>query len=196
MKHKFNVSRSDGTLKQNVKMIPLNYFNCINEFIKYIFSNYFSILYPKYARSLTSIEKDKKLFPSVKETINAYAQRHELKKHEDVWILNLIYSFGVNPEIIVLMTYDSIDEERNIKYFDILKSGYVDAQISQNVNRDIMFVKELSHKNRKRCRSECKTFKDKIVIIGVFIIKVSSTAIFNRYTRNFGGKLCWKTLLV
>ena len=151
LKHKFNISLSGGTLKQNLKGTSLNYFSCINEFLKYIYSSDFSVLYPKYARSLTIFDKDKNLSPSVKETINAYAQLHELKKHEVALILNLIYFLGVNPETIVLMTYDSIDEERNMKYFDALKSGYIDAQISQNLYRDIMLVKELSQKNRKRC---------------------------------------------
>ena len=30
---------------------------------------------------------------------------------EDVTIINLMYSLGVNPETIVLTTFDSIDEE-------------------------------------------------------------------------------------
>ena len=37
---------------------------------------------------------------------------------EDATIIHLIYSLGVNPETLVLLTYDSIDEEENITYFD------------------------------------------------------------------------------
>ena len=39
-------------------------------------------------------------------------------KYEDATIIRIMYSLGVNPETIVLMTFDSIDNEGNIEYFD------------------------------------------------------------------------------
>ena len=39
---------------------------------------------------------------------------------QDALILHIIYSIGINPENVVLLTSDSIDENEKIRYFDIL----------------------------------------------------------------------------
>ena len=60
-------------------------------------------------------------------------------KFEDALILQLMYCLGANIDTIVLMTYDSIDEEQNITYFDTKNSEYVTSKLSDNILRDIMF---------------------------------------------------------
>ena len=60
-------------------------------------------------------------------------------KFEDALILQLMYCLGANIDTIVLMTYDSIDEELNITYFDTKNSEYVTFKLSDNFLRDIMF---------------------------------------------------------
>ena len=54
-----------------------------------------------------------------------------------------MYRLGVNIDTIILMIYDSIDEEQNITYYDTKNSEYVTSKLSDNLLRDIMFKKKI-----------------------------------------------------
>ena len=54
-----------------------------------------------------------------------------------------------------------------------------------------MFFRDISSKKKKKYRVEYKSYKDKAVIMRDFVFSLSSTAIYNRYIRNFGRKLNW-----
>ena len=85
----------------------------------------------------------------MREVINANVQLQELKKYEDALIVGLVCYLGTNPETIVLITYDSIDEEGNLTYFDTLQSAFVQTKLSLNLTRDIMFFRDISSKKRR-----------------------------------------------
>ena len=92
-----------AVLKKNMLNItPLNYYNCINQFFKHVYSSELSSYYPEYAKSIEEISKAKNSLHNLKEIINAYVQLQKLKKYKDALILNLIYSLGVNPQIVLL----------------------------------------------------------------------------------------------
>ena len=88
---------------------------------------------------MKSSAKVKNSLPNLKEVINAYVKLQELEKYEDALILYLIYSLGANSETIVLITYELMDEEGNLKYIDTLQSTFVQTNLSHNLIRDIMF---------------------------------------------------------
>ena len=47
--------------------------------------------------------------------MNAYADLMDMKMFQDALILHIIYSIGINPETIVLLTFDSIDENGKMR---------------------------------------------------------------------------------
>ena len=57
--------------------------------------------------------------------------------------------------------------------------------------RDILFINNIKEGNKKKKYDKYICFKDKLVEMENFIISVSSTAIYNRFARCFGGKLKW-----
>ena len=63
-----------------------------------------------------------------------------------------MYCHGANIDTIVLMTYDSIDEEQNITYFDTKNSEYATSKLSDNLLRDIMFFKKISLENNSKVK--------------------------------------------
>ena len=44
---------------------------------------------------------------------------------QDALILHIMYSFEINSETVVLLTFDSIDENGKMRYFDTLKLKYI-----------------------------------------------------------------------
>ena len=191
LKKKFSITNNGRNFKSKLKGTPLKYYRCIEGFLKIIFSGEYSSLNPEYLQSSSEISSKKKIFPSVLEVVNAYVELMNLKKYEDATIIHLIYSLGINLETLVLLTFDSIDDENNLTYFDTLSLKYVTVKINENLKRDILFLKEVNLANNLKTNEEFKCYKDKAVIMGKFMILATPSAIYNRFARNFGGKLKW-----
>ena len=111
--------------------------------------------------------------------------------YEDALIIHLIYSLGASLEAIALLTFDSINEDCFIQYFDTKGLKFKNVKLNENLMRDIMFLKSFREKNQLTNEDQSRCYRDKLVIVGEFIISVSATAIYNRFSRGFGGALQW-----
>ena len=72
--------------------------------------------------------------------MNAYIELMNLKKSEDALIIHFMYSLRINPETISLLTFDSINDEDNMTYFDTKTLSYVNTKLNENLMRDILFL--------------------------------------------------------
>ena len=106
-------------------------------------------------------------------------------------MLHLIYSLGVNPDTISLLTFDSIDDEGKMRYFNTQKGEYVLVKLNENLLTDIDHFKEIMKNIKQDNKTQYKCFQDKVVIIGDFIFECSPTGMYNRFARRFGSKLMW-----
>ena len=61
--------------------------------------------------------------------MNAYASLMDMIMFQDALILHIIYSIGINPETVVLLTFYPIDENGKIRYFDTLNFKYEDNKL-------------------------------------------------------------------
>ena len=188
---KFNLSKEGGTLKSKLKGNSLKYFNCINCLLQRVYSSEFSKLNPENAKTIKSKFKLATKVPTIVEVMNAYADLMDMKMFQDALILHLIYSIGINPETVVLLTFDSIDENGKMRYFDTMKLKYVDTILNQNFIRDIKFFKDAVLEIKSETKNNFRCFQDKAIVIGEFIFEYTSSAIYNRFARCFGGKLPW-----
>ena len=187
----FKLEQKSASLIQNLKGTSLNYYRCINAFLKSVYSTGYSSLSPDYASSLKIGFKNKEAFASLSDVLNAYYELTKIGKHEDALILHLTYSLGVNLETLSLFTYDSIDDDNSIKYFDTLKMEYVDAKLNEHLIRDISHFKEITRNFTQETRNGYKCFKDKAVVMGDFMFDWTPSTIYNRFASCFGGKLSW-----
>ena len=111
--------------------------------------------------------------------------------YEDALIIHFIYSLGASPEAIALLTFDSINEDCFIQYFDTKGLEFKNVKLNENLMRDIMFLKLFREKNQLTNDDQSRCHRDKLVIVGEFIISVSATSIYNRFFRGFEGALQW-----
>ena len=207
----FKLEQKIETLIKNLKGTPLNYYRCINAFLKSVYSTVYSsfleepnqtriwsenlvlLISPDYPSSLKCEFKSKLAFASLSDVLNAYSELTKYGKHEDALILHLTYSLGVNLETLTLFTYDSIDDDNNIKYFDTMKMEYVDAKLNEHIIRNISHFKEIMRNFKQEARDDYKCFKDKDVVMGDFIFDWMPSTIYNWFRRSFGGELfCFK----
>ena len=121
--------------------------------------------------------------------MNAYADLMDNKMFQDALILHLMYSVGINPDTLVLITYDSLNDSGKLNYFDTLKLAYVEITLNENLIRDFLHFKEIMREIKSEAKHDFRCFKDKVVVIGEFIFEYTSSAIYSRFARRFGGKL-------
>ena len=110
---------------------------------------------------------------------------------QDVLNLHIIYSIGINSETVVLLTFDSINENGKMRYFDTLKLKYVDNILNQNIIRDIKLFKDTMLEIKSETKNNFRCFQDKAIVMSEFIFEYTSSAIYNRFARCFGEKLKW-----
>ena len=187
----FKLKKKSGTIKEGLKGTPLNYYRCINTFLKSVYSTEYSTLSPQYAESIKSGFKNNETTASLSDVFNAYYALTKIGKFEDALILHLMYSLGSNLETLSLLTYGSIDDKNNTKFFDTQKMEYVDAKLNEHLVRDIFHFKETMRNIKQEIKSEFKCFKDKAVVMGDFISEWTPSTIYKWFARCFGGKLPW-----
>ena len=78
-----------------------------------------------------------------------------------------------------------------MRYFDTLKLKYVDIILNQNFIRYIKFFKDTMLEIKSETKNNFRCFQNKAIVIGEFIFEYTSSAIYNRFTICFGGKLPW-----
>ena len=159
--------------------------------MKHVYRSEYSCLYPEFAKQLNKVKEEINDIPSLLEVTNAYIELINMGKYEDATIIHIMYSLGVNPETLILLTFDSIDSKGNMEYFDTQLKKYLAIRLNENLLRDIMFLKEYKAKCKQEIKDNVRCFKDKFVLMGDFMIFASAPAIYNRFSRNFGGMLKW-----
>ena len=110
---------------------------------------------------------------------------------QDALILHIMYSIGIKSETVVLLTFDSIDENEKMRYFDTLKLKYVDTILNQNLITDIKFFKDTMLEIKSETKNNFRCFQNKAIVMGEFIFEYTSSAIYNRFEICFGGELLW-----
>ena len=71
---KFNLKKLGGTFKSSLTGTPLKYYNCINRFLKFVYSSEYSKINPQYAASIKEEIKTYDNSVSVSDIFNAYYQ--------------------------------------------------------------------------------------------------------------------------
>ena len=129
--------------------------------------------------------------PTIVEVMNTYADLMDMKMFQDALILHIMYSIGINSETVEHLTFDSIDENGKMRYFDTLKLKYVDTILNQNFIRDIKFFKDPMLEIKSETKNNFRCFQNKAIVMGEFIFEYTSSVIYNRFEICFDGKLTW-----
>ena len=187
----FNSPKQDWARSPKLKGTALKYYNCLRSFLKIVYSSGYSQLNPEFGYKGNYSSNDKEEMPSLLEEVNDYIELSNIKYFEDAFIIHLMYSIGANTETISFLTFESINEDNILTYFETKTLKYRNVKLNENLGRDIKFLKELKQQNKKSTSDISRCYQDKLVIWGEFIISVSTGVIYNRFSRHFGGMIRW-----
>ena len=112
--------------------------------------------------------------PSLLEITSAYIELMEMSLYQDATIIHLMYSLGANPETIALLTFDTLDEQGNMTYFDTLLEKYKTILLSEALLSDIIFLRNYRLSKEENVANSYRCHNFKFVIMGDFITSISA----------------------
>ena len=188
---KFDIPNTGGTLDTHLKGTVRKYYLCLKGFLKHVYTGEYTRLDPE-GKTTTIVEVDSSQnIITPLEIVNAYVDLMNLKNVEDAVILHIMYSLGANPSTISLLTFDSIDENKNITYFDTKASKFMTIKLNEHLWGDILYLKDYKLKNGIKNNQTERTYMTKIRVREDFITSLTETGIFKRFARRFNENLCW-----
>ena len=191
IREKFKLKYFDGTFKSQLKGTSRKYFLCLSKFLDHVYSenSYLNDL-PSPSQYISK-RKVTNFNISPLEIVNAYVELMNSNWIEDAVILHLMYSLGVNPETISFLKFSSIDKNKNIRYFDTSLKRTVKIRITDRLWNNIEFWKLNTKSDQSEIKYSLKQLSNLNKNQNDFIISLSKSGIFKRFSRGFNGKVGW-----
>ena len=123
--------------------------------------------------------------------MNAYVELMNLSNVEDAIIIHLMYSLSINPSTISLLNFESIDDKKNLTYFDEKLLSYIIIEPKYHLYGDLLYFKKFKAQSKIKNNKNERSFLTKAKVKENFITSLASTEIFKRFKRGFNGKLAW-----
>ena len=140
-------------------------------------------------RSKTERNKPPKLSNS--DLFRAYEELVKNVQFQDALILNIMYSLAIDPYILYMLTYEGINSDGEISYWDYKQKAFVTKKLHNELKSDINFFKAYSLSLKINSNDFIRTSEDEETIEGTFIFNISPTNMYNRFKRKFSNKLKW-----
>ena len=110
-------------------------------------------------------------------------------KYEDGVMIHSMYELGLEPYRLSLLKWDSIAEDKTIKYFDHRSRSVKELKLSDNLYSELIYLKSWKRLKNLQINNEERKSLDGTTIVGGFIFSSKPTGIFNKFKRGFGGCL-------
>ena len=188
MEYKFKLKQSDSEFNIPYSKTQSKYANAIRRFVQNIYTIDPLRIKCQYYKNKSRVAKE---FPpklTYQNIFEVYSTLISHKKIEDALILNFIYTYAINPYVIYTLTYEGIDENGFITYWDFKSSSNTVKPLHTELLNDIKLFKLLTSSTKKIDFVSERTSPNYTVIRGTFIFSVTPTNIFNRFKRKFGIK--------
>ena len=130
-------------------------------------------------------------YPKVtKEDIYGYYQKLvENEAFEDAVMLHTMYSLGLEPYRLCLLTFESLKDNKTIKVFDHKSRIKIELKVTDELYNEFLYLKNLKSAKKELNSLEERFSLDGSTIKGTFIFKTSPTGVYNKFQRKFGGVL-------
>ena len=107
-------------------------------------------------------------------------------KYEDGVMIHSMYELGLESYGLSLLKWDSIAEDKTIKYFDHRSRSVKELKLSDNLYSELIYLKSWKRLKNLQINNEERKSLDKTTIVGGFIFSSKPTGIFNKFKRGFG----------
>ena len=98
-----------------------------------------------------------------------------------------MYSLGLEPYRLCLLTFESLKDNKTIKVFDHKSRIKIELKVTDELYSKFLYLKNLKSAKNELNRLEERFSLDGSTIKGTFIFKTSPTGVYNKFQRKFGG---------
>ena len=114
-------------------------------------------------------------------------------QYQDALIIHLIYFLSLDPYHIYSLAYDGIIDKNQIQYWDYKSSSMKTCYLYYELWSDINLIIGYQETENSQLRKTLRIMIDQTKIRGEFIINISPTNIYNRFTES--SEIVWKILI-
>ena len=108
---------------------------------------------------------------------------------EDFLIIHLLYFLWTLVNTLYYLSHDNISTKRMLIYWDIKYSKFNSDILSEDLYRDINSFKTYKEINKIQASNQSRTLKDGTILTGNFILILSPSGIYSRFSKCFGWNL-------
>ena len=191
MEHKFKISNKEYGFKAPYSQNQAKYAITIKRFLQSVYSIGKIDVDIKHYTKKTKLEKDQIPIIKHEDILNAYKELSDNGLIQDAMILLTIYTLAIDPYTVWLLTYEGLQDEGYIKYWDHKTRELKSQQISKEFANNFIYFKAYSELKEISSKDLKRQSQDGSNVSGTFIFNISPTNIYNRFKRKFGNKLKW-----
>ena len=191
MIHKFKNLNHNSEFKHPYSKTEGKYASSIKRFLENIYTIDPLGIKISYYKRRSKTERNKPPKMASSDLYRAYNELMTNFQFQDALILNLMYSLAIDPYVLYTLTYEGINNDGEIKYWDYKQKTFVCKQLHKELRNDIVYFRLYPSCHKMNSNDSIRTSEDGENIEGTFIINISPTNMYNRLKRGFSNKLKW-----
>ena len=185
-------SRYSNSLKNEefkIKGTLIKHYTIVKKYLEYTHNQKIDSLRVDHYKKPANVEVYPYPLLTKEEVFKNYKVLLDKKKYEDAVLLHLMFTLGMTPYTISLLTFESLTDFKTLKYFDHKTRSVIEAKLTEELLNELIYLKIYKNNLKELNQDEERKSLDGKIIKGTFIFSDSPTSICNKFARKFGGLL-------
>ena len=106
---------------------------------------------------------------------------------EDALNIHLMFTLWIDPYDLFVLRFDDIQDNNNFKWWNYRTSSFQHCKLTEILNTELKFLRTFIARKYGPLRKLTRVSLDRTKISGNFIVQITPTAIYNRFSRGFSG---------
>ena len=189
LKFKSCVSKVDHNEELKIKGNLIKHYTIVKKYLEFVHNQEIASHKVEHYKKPEDVEVYPYPLLTKEEVFWNYQQLIKHNKYEDAVLLHLMFTLGLTPYTISLLTFESLTDHKTVKYFDHKARAVTEINLTNVLQNELNYLKIYRAKLNDLSQDEERKSLDGTIIKGTFIFRDSPTNIRNKFARNFGGIL-------
>ena len=126
-----------------------------------------------------------------KEVKKAYKSLIQLKQYDDALLIQLMYSFALDPDTLCMLKYGNVDSDGVLSYRNCKTNKNKRIKLDNKTIAFILFLIEFKGKDHPYFKVTERKSRSGYVDEGIFMINIKISHVYRKFRNNFNGLLDW-----
>ena len=124
----------------------------------------------------------------------AYRELIGLKIYDDALLIQLLYSFSLNPATLCMLTFENVDKEGILHYKDFSLNSQHKIRLDEKTIEFTLFLINYKGKDHPYFKRTQRKSQNGEIFEGIFMLSVCCSQAYKKFKSQFNGRLKWFNL--